>query len=272
MPETRSSANKAAEAGDKQGSGESRRDSTLPDAKRRKNDQLELSSPESDVKKEDEEVTARESQVESGMEESQPSLAVKILEKGIVYFFTRGRVNVDEPQSIVDIARSYLILRPVPPEETFGGSSPNLDGAKRARILVLPRKTLPKKRGERMMAFVDRAGESVAELGEDFLQGAEYETKTVGTSHVPPATPVGEGVYAMTATGRDSHLCYILTLPSEPGALQDEFGLASRGSFIISTKNPQFPGPRSARLPRAPEYPKRYVRRSKPVTATSGDH
>jgi hypothetical protein len=49
---------------------------------------------------------------------------------------------------------------------------------------------------------------------------------------------------------------YLLTLPEELGEVQKEMGLKEKGSFIINTKNPQFPGPASARLPKDPEYPK----------------
>src|ERR1700743_1264323 len=37
-----------------------------------------------------------------------------IIEKGIVYFLTRGRVNTENPQNVSDLQRSYLVLRPLP--------------------------------------------------------------------------------------------------------------------------------------------------------------
>lgn len=37
-----------------------------------------------------------------------------ILEKGVIYFFYRARVGVTELQGIEDVARSYLVLRPLP--------------------------------------------------------------------------------------------------------------------------------------------------------------
>ena len=43
-------------------------------------------------------------------EEAQPS---NVLEKGVIYFFTRGRVGVEDPDSVQDIARSYFVLRPL---------------------------------------------------------------------------------------------------------------------------------------------------------------
>ena len=40
-------------------------------------------------------------------EKSTPS---SILEKGIIYFFFRARVNVDDPSNPDDVARSYMVF------------------------------------------------------------------------------------------------------------------------------------------------------------------
>ncbi|KAL6875089.1 hypothetical protein J3F83DRAFT_729836 [Trichoderma novae-zelandiae] len=178
-----------------------------------------------------------------------------ILEKGIIYFFIRGRVDVDKPEKVDDIARSYIILRPIAHEAKL--SKPPLADAGNSRILILPKKSLPSSGRDRFLAFIDKAGASYDEIKGQFLAGAEYETKTKGTRHTPAATPVGEGVYAITTTGRESHLAYILTLPEELGEVQKDLGVKEQGSFIISTKNPEYPAPASARLPKGPEYPKK---------------
>lgn len=47
---------------------------------------------------------------DSEREQAQPS---NVLEKGVIYFFTRGRVGVEDPDSVQDIARSYFVLRPL---------------------------------------------------------------------------------------------------------------------------------------------------------------
>lgn len=120
----------------------------------------------------------------------------------------------------------------------------------------MPKKVLPRSGRDRWTAFVEKAGASFAELKERFLAGAEYSTKTVGERHIPAASPAGEGVYAITRTGRESHLVYVLTLPEKLGEVQKEIGLKEKGSFVISTKNPKFPGPANTQLPKAPEYPK----------------
>lgn len=182
------------------------------------------------------------------------ALPSSILEKGIVYFFFRGRVGIDEPSSVDDIARSYIVLRPI--EKDAKLSSGPIGDAGNTRLCVIPKKVLPQSGRDRWTAFVEKSGASFQQLKDEFLASSEYETKTAGTRHTPAATPIGEGVYAITSTGRESHLAYILTLPEELGEVQREIGLKEKGSFIITTKNPQYPGPANARLPKPPEYPK----------------
>jgi hypothetical protein len=177
-----------------------------------------------------------------------------ILEKGIIYFFIRGRVDVDKPEEVNDIARTFIILRPIPHDAKLR-EGPLLDVGN-TRILVLPKKVLPSSGRERFMTFVEKSGASYDEIKGQFLAGEEYETKTKGTRHTPAATPIGEGVYAITTTGRESHLVYMITIPEKLGEVQKDLGVQEQGSFIISTKNPKYPAPASARLPKGPEYPK----------------
>jgi hypothetical protein len=191
------------------------------------------------------------SQSKSGSTKSSSSSS-SILEKGIIYFFIRGRVNIEDPSSVDEIQRTYIVLRPA--------SSP--DDAKpqptssHCRVLAVPKKVFPKTGRERWISFVEKAGVSLDDLKEKFLSGSEYQTKTRGTQHQPPAKPEGEGVYAITSTGRESHLCYILTRPEDLGEMQKKLGLKDKGSFIISTRNPEYPPPGGAgRLPEGPDFP-----------------
>ncbi|KAF6825659.1 hypothetical protein CPLU01_10159 [Colletotrichum plurivorum] len=175
-----------------------------------------------------------------------------VLEKGIIYFFIRARVNTeDQPEEVDDIARTHIILRPLAPDSKLGDGP--IGDAGNTRLLALPKKVLPESGRDRFMAFVEKSGASFAELKEGFLSGADNQTKA-GTSHSPAATPVGEGVYVVTSTGRETHLAYMLTLPSTPGEVQDDLGIKEQGSFILSTKNPKFPGPANARLPESPDF------------------
>lgn len=74
------------------------------------------------------------------------------------------------------------------------------------------------------------------------------------TSQTPAATPFAEGIYAITSTGRDSHLAYHITVP-EIGEIQQSLGLNQKGSYNLSAKNPNAPGPANATLDNPAQYP-----------------
>ena len=75
------------------------------------------------------------------------------------------------------------------------------------------------------------------------------------TSTTEPVTPFAEGIYAITSTGRESHLAYQLTVPSSIGEIQKELGLHEKGSFVVSAKNPDTPSPGNAGLDNPAKYP-----------------
>ncbi|KAL8738684.1 MAG: hypothetical protein Q9181_000568 [Wetmoreana brouardii] len=186
----------------------------------------------------------------SKREESTPS---SILEKGLIYFFFRGRVGIDEPSDVNDIARSYIILRPLPHGAKLGEGP--IGDAGHNRMLALPKKVLPVSPKDRFMTFVERANASIEDIKNN-LSASDYMTKTAGARHTPAAAPIGEGVYAITSTGRETHLAYILTRPSEISEVQDGVGLRQRGSYVTSAKNPETSAPAGANLPKGAEYPK----------------
>jgi len=181
--------------------------------------------------------------------ESTPSC---ILEKGLIYFFERGRVGIDEPSKPDEIARSYIIMRPIPHGSKLGEGP--IGDAGHNRLLALPKKVLPKSSKDRFMTFVEKANVSLEDLKTN-MGASDYTTKTVGTRHSPAMAPLAEGVYAITSTGRESHLAYILTIPSEIGEVQQDIGLQQRGSFVTTVKNPSSSAPANASLPQGPEYP-----------------
>ncbi|KAL9587644.1 MAG: hypothetical protein Q9212_000098 [Teloschistes hypoglaucus] len=183
-------------------------------------------------------------------EESTPS---SILEKGIIYFFFRGRVGIDEPSDVGDIARSYIILRPLPHGAKLGDGPIGDEGHN--RMLALPKKVLPVSPKDRFMTFVEKTNTSMDDIKTN-LSASDYMTKTAGSRHTPAAAPIGEGVYAITSTGRETHLAYILTLPAEISEIQESVGLRQRGSFLTSAKNPETSAPAGASLPKGAEYPK----------------
>lgn len=77
-----------------------------------------------------------------------------ILEKDIIYFFFRPRVNVEDPQGIEDVARSYIVLRPLPLGAKLGEGP--LEDKGNARLLALPKKMLPKSNKDRFLVFVEK--------------------------------------------------------------------------------------------------------------------
>jgi hypothetical protein len=187
----------------------------------------------------------------------EPDVPPNIQEKGIIYFFIRGRVNIDDPKTVDDVARTFILLRPIEKDAKLGDGP--IGDARNNRLLALPKKKLPRSGKDRFMIFVEKSNASFKNLKKSFLAGADYETKTAGTRHTPAATPVGEGVYALTSTGRESHLVYMLTIPEKLDSAQKDLGIKEKGSFIISTKNPNYGGPASARLPENPKFPKKYA-------------
>lgn len=229
----------------------------LPPAKSRKKDEGEEVHGKQQTKASTREGQGNEGNATTNQDASWTNDSSNILERGIIYFFFRGRVNVDEPQDTSDIARSFIILRPFAKDAKLG-SGP-IEDFGNSRLCVVPKKVLPQSGRDRWIAFVEKSGASFATLKETFLNSDEYVTKTAGKRHTPAATPIGEGVYALTKTGRESHLAYLLTLPKELGEVQEEIGLKERGSFIISTRNPEYPPPKNAGLPQQPEYPKESV-------------
>ncbi|KAI0473201.1 hypothetical protein GGR56DRAFT_653618 [Xylariaceae sp. FL0804] len=177
-----------------------------------------------------------------------------ILEKGLIYFFFRGRVGIDEPSDVNEIARTYMVLRPLDKEAKLGEGT--INDAGNSRLIAIPKKVLPLSGKDRWIAFVEKSNATFKDLKEDFLSASDYATKTAGVRHSPAATPAAEGVYAVTTTGRESHLAYMITLPAELGEVQSDLGLREKGSFILSTRNPQYEPPKGTALPQGPDYPK----------------
>ncbi|ETI25190.1 hypothetical protein G647_04563 [Cladophialophora carrionii CBS 160.54] len=219
-------------------------------------DNKEAETGASESKEETKPVETNGNAVEPGARDDD-DVPSTILEKGIIYFFFRPRVNVDDPQDVNDVARSFLVMRPIPLDAKLGDGPIGDEG--NCRLLALPKKVLPKSGKDRFITFVEKCKTSFAELKETFLTGSEYQTKTQGTKHTAPVTPLAEGIYAITSTGRESHLAYIINIPSEVGEVQTDFGLKQRGSFVVSVKNPEQPPTGQQNVPSGPEYPQEIV-------------
>ncbi|TLD18303.1 hypothetical protein E2P81_ATG12098 [Venturia nashicola] len=189
--------------------------------------------------------------------EREKQVASNIIEKGIIYFFTRGRVGIEEPENVQDLQRTFFVMRPLPTGAKLGDAA--VPDTEQNRLVALPKKVFPKGGNDRFMAFIEKSKVSMKTLKEDFFQGSEYETQTLGTRQNSPVTPVGEGVYALTEVGNSTHLAYMLTIPEKPEQVQDDLGLREKGSFVISLKNPTRKGPANATLDEKPDYPQKFI-------------
>jgi hypothetical protein len=91
-----------------------------------------------------------------------------ILEKGLIYFFTRNRVGIDDADSVGDLQRTFFVLRPLPTGAKLGdGAIPDL---KNNRLFALPKKTFPKSHNDRFMAFVEKANTTIQDLKDNFCE------------------------------------------------------------------------------------------------------
>ncbi|KAL5435908.1 hypothetical protein PMIN06_004690 [Paraphaeosphaeria minitans] len=220
----------------------------------------DMNTEDTNVKESGDDVESTETKNEDPVQESsqrEKNIASSILEKGIVYFFTRNRVGIEDSESVGDLARTYFVLRPLPIGTKLGeGALPDLANN---RLLALPKKIFPKSHNDRFMAFVEKANTTIQNLKDNFFKGDEYETRTQGTRRVEPVATVAEGVYFITRTeDHSTHLVYAITIPSELGEVQEDLGLREQGSFVISVKNPQRPGPANSNLPQGPDFPNEF--------------
>jgi len=171
---------------------------------------------------------------------------------GIMYFFSRPRVDVgDEPHSVGDIQRSFLVLRPVAGVET----KPAKDSAD-CRVLILPKKKMPSaSKHERFLTFVKEPKISVKDMSEQF-ESETYSTKTKGERTQPAALPIAEAVYALITSPdkKATHLAYMLTIPDELDNIHKELNIQKQASYVVQTRNPKTPAPPQAGVPDPPTF------------------
>jgi hypothetical protein len=108
------------------------------------------------------------------------------------------------------------------------------------------------------MGFVEKAGITLEELQETFINGMNYETQTRGPRTIPDARLYSRGIYSITSAQHGSHLNYFLTDPRHIGPVQMDLGLQKQGRWLVQSKNPNSTSPLSVNLPHNPSYPKRY--------------
>ncbi|PWA94782.1 hypothetical protein CTI12_AA056190 [Artemisia annua] len=213
---------------------------------------------------------------------------VEIQEKGEIYFFYRPKVEKEEAHSYDDVQRMYIVLRPEsgeksievkqedPPDTSQGGQGAekvNIEKEPLLRFIVMGQKSLPdptsKKKGRPHWGFVEFVTTNIQDI-KDALKGEEYETKTRGHRHNPPARALGEGVYRILRHQHKkdkkmhTHLIYKLEFPSAEGDAaehqpQEALNVEREASFLIQIKNPTKKGRnefRGLKRKRKPVFPK----------------
>jgi hypothetical protein len=156
------------------------------DASNEKDEQTSTTEPDTTREDEAGDDSAAKAGTTSGdgpIEESsqrEKQVPSNILEKGLVYFFTRNRVGIDDAESVGDLQRTFFVLRPLPTGAKLGdGAIPDL---KNNRLFALPKKTFPKSHNDRFMAFVEKANSSIQDLKDKFCKfrsvHAAYEIDT----------------------------------------------------------------------------------------------
>ncbi|GJW95094.1 hypothetical protein Tco_0174766 [Tanacetum coccineum] len=107
----------------------------------------------------------------------------------------------------------------------------NIEKEQLMRFIVMGQKSLPdptsKKKGRPYWGFVEMVTTNIQDI-KDALKGEEYETKTRGHRHKPPARALGEGVYRILRHQHKkdkkmhTHLIYKLEFPSTEGEAAEQ--------------------------------------------------
>jgi hypothetical protein len=85
------------------------------------------------------------------VEERDEDMPTSMMEKGLIYFFIRPRVNMTNPHAVEDMARTYIVLRPLPLTAKLTDDSILATESSKNRILALPKKVLPAGGQDRFM-------------------------------------------------------------------------------------------------------------------------
>lgn len=149
------------------------------------------------------------------------------IERGDIFFFYRPKVGAERSS---DVQRFYVVLA----------------NSSVYRLLILGSNRLPDG-GDRSTPTgriwgLVRSVSSDSSTLESILKGGEYETKTKGRRHLPPAAPVGEGRYAIVKYDGTTQLVFRLKRPKS-GELAETLNLRQEASFIVAVKNPDISMP-----------------------------
>jgi hypothetical protein len=101
-----------------------------------------------------------------------------IVEKGLVYFFLRSKVNVEHPESLAEVKRAYMVLRPLPQGTKLVDGK--IEDAGHNRLIAIPKKRMPVRGSDRLLTFVQEPKANLEDIRTKHLNGRTYQTKTLG--------------------------------------------------------------------------------------------
>ena len=146
-----------------------------------------------------------------------------ILQKGIIYFLYRPKIQTTHVESLQDVQRLYLILKPV-------------DDSKYIKI-ISAKKQLPYEQDTPHFAVVDLVTSDKNELNKNIGEEVYY-TNTRGKRVQAKVRILGEGKYLIVLHKKHTHLVYQLVEPQVLKKPQKSVKITTEGSLIITVKNP----------------------------------
>ena len=174
--------------------------------------------------------------------------SARVLERGDLFFVYRPSVEGQEPGSLLDVRRFFMVLRP--------------QGQERFRLIAIGKKKLPgvDDGNQRHWGFVDGVFSTPEQLWK-VAAGMPAGMSALGEN----LRPAGEGVYAVVLHGNHTHLVYVLELPPTLGEVQEAFNIAAEARFVIAIKNPEAASPPGVGLEfdRQPDFPEELSSRFK---------
>ncbi|XP_024971534.1 uncharacterized protein LOC112510367 isoform X2 [Cynara cardunculus var. scolymus] len=162
----------------------------------------------------------------------------------------RPKVEKEEAHGSDDVQRMYIILSPHDSIQHQEATTQEVKHDPLLRLIVMGRKRLPDptQKGTPFWGFVELVTTKIQDV-KNALKGEEYDTKTRGHRHKPPARALGEGVYRILKhhirpedkKKMHTHLIYKLQFPAEDddqNQPQEALNVEREASFLIQIKNP----------------------------------
>ncbi|KAG2387932.1 hypothetical protein C9374_000782 [Naegleria lovaniensis] len=165
---------------------------------------------------------------------------LNVLERGHIFFLYRPKVMKEQVHDFNEVQKLVIVLKPQRLYAQQPVSSMSTE-QEPARVLMVPKKTLPSK-GEKRLAIVTQVDSDIDQIVKKSLSEEHYQTFTRGERELGACRLLGEGLYELIEHRENhTHLSYVLEFPKtwEPNSVQAEFGIQKEDTLILSAKNPQ---------------------------------